>query len=83
MKKGYIFDLDGTVYLGDKVIEGAAETIHLLKERGDQVVFLSNNPTKDPKMYAEKLTKLGLPTPENGDRQHHRYHDAVASPELP
>jgi HAD superfamily hydrolase (TIGR01450 family) len=29
------------------------------------VIFLSNNPTKDPKMYAEKLGKLGLETPES------------------
>ncbi len=62
--EGYIFDLDGTIYLGDELLPGAKRLILELRERGKKVVFLSNNPTKDPKMYAEKLTRLGLPTPE-------------------
>lgn len=60
---GYIFDLDGTIYLGDELLPGAKRLILELRERGRKVVFLSNNPTKDPEMYSEKLTKLGLPTP--------------------
>jgi HAD superfamily hydrolase (TIGR01450 family) len=63
--EGYIFDLDGTIYLGDDLLPGAKHLIEKLRELGKKVLFLSNNPTKDPKMYAEKLTKLGLPSPEN------------------
>lgn len=63
--KGYVFDLDGTIYLGDDMLPGAKRVIEKLRELGKRVVFLSNNPTKDPEMYAEKLTKLGLPTPED------------------
>ena len=62
--EGYIFDLDGTIYLGDELLPGAKRLIETLRENGKKIVFLSNNPTKDPKMYSEKLTKLGLPTPE-------------------
>jgi len=62
--EGYIFDLDGTIYLGDELLPGAKRLILELRERGKKVVFLSNNPTKDPEMYSEKLTKLGLPTPK-------------------
>ena len=62
--EGYIFDLDGTIYLGDELLPGAKRLIEGLRHLGKRVVFLSNNPTKDPAMYAEKLTKLGLPTPE-------------------
>src|SRR5215210_3816800 len=62
--EGYVFDLDGTIYLGDELLPGAKRLIETLRENGKKVVFLSNNPTKDPKMYSEKLTKLGLPTPE-------------------
>ena len=62
--EGYIFDLDGTIYLGDELLPGAKRLIETLRENSKKVVFLSNNPTKDPKMYSEKLTKLGLPTPE-------------------
>jgi HAD superfamily hydrolase (TIGR01450 family) len=61
--EGYVFDLDGTIYLGDELLPGAKRLIETLRERGKRVVFLSNNPTKDPEMYSEKLTKLGLPTP--------------------
>ncbi len=59
---GYLFDLDGTVYLGDALLPGAHHLITTLRELGRQTLFLSNNPTKDPEMYAEKLTRLGLPT---------------------
>lgn len=62
--EGYIFDLDGTIYLGDELLPGAERLILKLRELGKRVIFLSNNPTKDPKMYAEKLGKLGLETPE-------------------
>jgi HAD superfamily hydrolase (TIGR01450 family) len=62
--EGYVFDLDGTIYLGDELLPGAKRLIEALRENGKKVVFLSNNPTKDPKMYSEKLTKLGLPTPK-------------------
>jgi HAD superfamily hydrolase (TIGR01450 family) len=61
--EGYVFDLDGTIYLGDELLPGAERLILKLRELGKQVAFLSNNPTKDPRMYAEKLTELGLPTP--------------------
>ncbi len=62
--EGYVFDLDGTIYLGDELLPGAKRLILKLRELGKKVVFLSNNPTKDPRMYAEKLTGLGLPTSE-------------------
>jgi arabinose operon protein AraL len=61
--KGYVFDLDGTIYLGDELLPGAKRLVLKLRELGKRVIFLSNNPTKDPRMYAEKLGKLGLKTP--------------------
>ncbi len=59
----YIFDMDGTIYLGDELLPGAKRLIDELRARGKAVRFVSNNPTKDPVMYAEKLARLGLPTP--------------------
>ena len=61
--EGYVFDLDGTIYLGDDLLPGAKRLILKLRELGKRVVFLSNNPTKDPQEYAEKLAALGLETP--------------------
>lgn len=58
----YVFDLDGTIYLGDHLLPGAARMIAELRRRGIPVRFLSNNPTKDPQMYSDKLTKLGVET---------------------
>jgi HAD superfamily hydrolase (TIGR01457 family) len=58
---GYIFDLDGTVYRGGKLIAGAGETLARLRARGARVVFLSNNPTYTREQYAAKLTRLGVP----------------------
>ena len=59
----YLFDLDGTIYLGDELLPGARRLIEGLRELGLPVRFLSNNPTKDPEQYAAKLGELGLPTP--------------------
>jgi NagD protein len=59
----YIFDLDGTVYLGDKLLPSAGETITRLREMDKRTVFLSNNPSHTREEYAAKLTRLGLPTP--------------------
>ncbi len=62
MFKGFIFDLDGTVYLSDKLIPGADRVIRLLRENGKKVVFLSNKPVQTREDYASKLTGLGIPT---------------------
>jgi len=59
----YVFDLDGTVYLGDELLPDAEKTINFLRRAGKRTVFLSNNPTHTRDDYAAKLTRLGLPTP--------------------
>lgn len=63
MYRAYLFDLDGTIYLGDTLLPGAAETITRLRKAGRRTIFLSNNPTKTRSQYATKLTGLGIPTP--------------------
>jgi HAD superfamily hydrolase (TIGR01457 family) len=62
MFRGFIFDLDGTVYLSDALIPGADEVIRLLRESGRKVSFLSNKPIQTREDYASKLTRLGIPT---------------------
>jgi arabinose operon protein AraL len=59
--RGYIFDLDGTLYRGEKVIPDAPQTIAELRARGCGVVFVSNKPLERREAYAEKLTRLGIP----------------------
>jgi NagD protein len=60
--RGYVFDLDGTVYLGDSLLPHAAETINDLRGRGSRVVFVTNKPLETARDYASKLTRLGVPT---------------------
>lgn len=60
--RGWLFDLDGTVYLGEILIPGAAETIAALRADGRRVAFLSNKPLSTRADYAGKLTRLGIPT---------------------
>jgi HAD superfamily hydrolase (TIGR01450 family) len=58
---GYIFDLDGTIYLGDALLPGAARVVAALRRLDRRLLFLSNNPTSTPATYAAKLTRLGIP----------------------
>lgn len=59
----YVFDMDGTIYLGDHLLPGAKRLIEGLHSLGKPVRYLSNNPTQDPEEYSHKLDRLGLPTP--------------------
>jgi NagD protein len=59
---GYIFDLDGTVYLGEALLPTASETLSALRWRSLRTIFISNNPTHAREDYAVKLTRLGVPT---------------------
>ena len=59
---GYVFDLDGTIYLGDRLLPGAQLTVESLRLAGARVVFLSNKPLQSRADYAWKLTRLGIPT---------------------
>jgi len=58
--KAFIFDLDGTVYLGDDLIEGAQETLKWVRSKDAQVRFVTNNPRYSRDFYANKLNNLGI-----------------------
>jgi len=60
----FIFDLDGTVYLGEKALPGAVECIADLRRRGKRILFISNKPLEPGRVYAQKLTRLGIPAVE-------------------
>jgi arabinose operon protein AraL len=61
---GFVFDLDGTVYLGEHALPTAVETIAELRRREKRVLFVSNKPLEPGRNYAEKLTRLGIPATE-------------------
>jgi len=60
--RGYVFDLDGTVYLGNELLPGAGPLVETLRSAGCRLVFVSNNPTYTRQQIAGKLTRLGVPT---------------------
>ena len=59
-KKLYIFDMDGTIYLGNQVFPFAIRFIKNLRKYGKRVLFFTNNASHSPAFYLEKLTRLGF-----------------------
>lgn len=59
-KTVFLLDMDGTIYLGDKLIHGAKEFLRIIKSQGKRYIFLTNNSSKNKKVYVEKLKKLGI-----------------------
>ncbi len=63
--RGWLLDLDGTVYVGDRLVAGAAAAVTALRAERRRVAFLSNKPIQTRDEYAAKLTRLGVPaTPD-------------------
>jgi phosphoglycolate/pyridoxal phosphate phosphatase family enzyme len=56
----WLFDLDGTVYRGERLVPGADRVIATLRADGRRVTFLSNKPLFPREDYAAKLTALGI-----------------------
>ena len=59
-KKLYIFDQDGTIYLGGRVFPAAVKFIDHLRKNGKRVLFFTNNASHSTEFYLEKLTRLGF-----------------------
>lgn len=58
--RGFLIDMDGTFYLGDRLLPGAAEFLPFLERNDLQYLFLTNNSSKSKKEYAHKLAALGV-----------------------
>lgn len=57
----FVFDLDGTLYLGDTVLDGAREIISYLSETGRQYIYLTNNSSRAADDYVRRLVSMGFP----------------------
>ncbi|WP_033294373.1 HAD-IIA family hydrolase [Amycolatopsis jejuensis] len=55
-----LLDLDGTVYHGSQVIDGAADAVATVRKQGTAVRFVTNNASKAPSAVAQHLRDLGL-----------------------
>lgn len=56
----FALDMDGTIYLGERWIDGAREFLKAVEEAGKSYVFLTNNSSKSPESYLEKLERMGI-----------------------
>lgn len=65
-KKLFVFDMDGTIYLGDIVFPKAVHLIKRLRAEGKKVLFFTNNASHSPEFYAKKLIRLGF-EPKDGE----------------
>lgn len=57
--KCFIFDLDGTVYLDDELLDGSIEFLNLLDENNIKFKFFTNNSSKNAKFYRSKIRNMG------------------------
>lgn len=57
----FLLDMDGTFYLGEKLLPGAMKFIEFLRQQGRDYLFLTNNSSRDSQQYVKKFARLGLP----------------------
>ena len=75
MKKTYFIDLDGTMYRGSQIIEGAKEFIDTLTKRGERFVFLTNNAKRTKRQNVEHMEQMGF----TGIREEHFFTSSMAA----
>ena len=73
-KKGYICDMDGVIYHGNLLLDGAAQFVHWLEENQKKYIVLTNSSERSPRELQEKLERLGLHVGEE-----HFYTSALAT----
>lgn len=64
-KRLFVLDMDGTFYLGGRLFDGSLDFIELLKELGKDFLFFTNNASKSPEYYMDKLARMGCPIRRN------------------
>lgn len=60
----FLFDMDGTLYLGDQLFDFTKELLQTIKNQGNRYVFVTNNSSKSVSAYVEKLGKMGISATE-------------------
>ena len=76
-KKGFICDMDGVLYHGNRALPGAVEFVQWLQREQKDYLFLTNNSGMTPRELGQKLERMGLRVPEE-----HFYTSALATAEF-
>ncbi|MBQ4108124.1 MAG: HAD-IIA family hydrolase [Clostridia bacterium] len=64
-KKLFLFDMDGTLYLGERLYDFTNELLATIKARGGKYMFMTNNSSKSVSDYIKKLARLGIHATED------------------
>ncbi len=73
-KEGFIIDMDGVIYHGNKLLPGVTDFVAWLESAGKKYLFLTNSSERTPKELHEKLKRLGITVEEQ-----HFYTSALAT----
>lgn len=73
-KKGFICDMDGVIYHGNRLLDGVAEFVEWLQNNGKEFLFLTNSSERSPRELSIKLARMGLDVSED-----HFYTSALAT----
>ena len=76
-KKGFICDMDGVIYHGNRILDGVADFVNWMIEENKKFVFLTNSPERTPHELSMKLERMGL-----GVSADHFYTSAMATAEF-
>ena len=76
-KQGFICDMDGVIYHGDKILDGVREFVNWMIENNKKFVFLTNSPERTPHELSMKLERMGLSVSPD-----HFYTSAMATAEF-
>ena len=76
-KKGFLCDMDGVIYHGNKILDGVKEFVNFMLENDKKFVFLTNSPERTPHELAMKLSRMGLSVSAE-----HFYTSAMATAEF-
>ena len=60
----FLFDMDGTLYLGDQLYDFTKELLDTIRAKGKRYLFMTNNSSKSVLDYVKKLEKLGIAATE-------------------
>ena len=76
-KKGFICDMDGVIYHGNKILDGVADFVNWMLDNDKKFVFLTNSPERTPHELSMKLDRMGLSVSPD-----HFYTSAMATAEF-
>ncbi len=59
-KRLFLLDMDGTIYLDDRLFDGTTDFLRYVRQIGGKYLFLTNNSSRSVEAYIEKLARLGI-----------------------